>query len=167
MRPQQLQRPELVGLSTAMLLYYNAHEALQGVFVIYTDYRYHWSTPLYGAGAGGCWRGFLRCCRPLLISLAIKLGELRTLYCGLLCGLAGFALFAAAPSTPIFVIGIPLLSLWGLATRNSSPLCSLRPGLLRSLLLFLSRSVHLRLLYFVSTENFLASLTHKIRFARR
>jgi DHA1 family tetracycline resistance protein-like MFS transporter len=63
----------------------------------------------------------------VLISIAIRtLGELRTLYTGLLCGLAGFSVFAAAPSTAIFVIGIPLLSLWGLSSPPMQSLMSRR-----------------------------------------
>jgi MFS transporter, DHA1 family, tetracycline resistance protein len=120
--------PELVGLSTAMFLYYNAHEALPSMFVIYTDYRYHWSTQPTVLSPAGVGVGST-IVSALLISLAIKkLGELRTMYSGLLCGLAGFAFFAAAPSTAILLIGIPLLSLWGLASPPMQALMSRRVG---------------------------------------
>src|SRR6202043_3245365 len=95
--------PEIFGLATAMFLYYNAHEALPSMFVLYTDYRYHWSTQLTGLALAGVGiRSTI--VSALLISLAIrKMGELRTLYTGLTCGLAGFATFAVAPTTAIFV----------------------------------------------------------------
>src|ERR1700742_309895 len=32
--------PELAGLAVAMFLYYNAHESLPSMYVLYTDYRY-------------------------------------------------------------------------------------------------------------------------------
>lgn len=108
--------PELFGLATAMFLYYNAHEALPSMFVIYTDYRYHWSAQLTGWALAGVGVGST-IVSAALISLAIKrLGEIRTMFTGMLCGVTGFAFFALAPSTAIFMIGIPFLSLWGLAS---------------------------------------------------
>jgi DHA1 family tetracycline resistance protein-like MFS transporter len=107
-----------------MFLYYNAHEALPSMFVLYTDYRYHWSTQLTGLSLAGVGVGST-IVSALLISLAIrKLGELRTLYTGLISGIAGFAVFAFAPSTGLFVLGIPLLSLWGLSSPPMQSLMS-------------------------------------------
>lgn len=48
------------------------------------------------------------------------------MFTGMLCGIAGFAIFAAAPSTAIFVAGVPLLSLWGLASPPMQALMSKR-----------------------------------------
>jgi len=120
--------PELFGLATAMFLYYNAHEALPSMFVIYTTYRYHWSTELTGWALAGVGVGST-IVSAALISLAIKhLGVIRTLFVGMLCGVAGFALFAAAPNTVIFMIGIPFLSLWGLASPAMQALMTKRVG---------------------------------------
>jgi DHA1 family tetracycline resistance protein-like MFS transporter len=119
---------ELFGLATAMFLYYNAHEALPSMFVIYTDYRYHWSAQLTGWALAGVGVGST-IVSAALISLAIKrLGEIRTMFTGMLCGVAGFAFFALAPSTAIFVIGIPFLSLWGLASPAMQALMTKRVG---------------------------------------
>ena len=46
----------------------------------------------------------------------------------MVCGMAGFATFAFAPGTAIFVIGIPLLSLWGLTSPPMQSLMSRRVG---------------------------------------
>ncbi|MGA2428851.1 MAG: TCR/Tet family MFS transporter [Candidatus Acidiferrum sp.] len=120
--------PELLGVATAMFLYYNAHEALPSMFVIYTDYRYHWGTQLTGWALAGVGVGST-IVSAVLISLAVrKLGELRTLFTGMVCGMAGFATFAFAPSTAIFLIGIPLLSLWGLTSPPMQSLMSRRVG---------------------------------------
>jgi DHA1 family tetracycline resistance protein-like MFS transporter len=119
---------ELFGLATAMFLYYNAHEALPSMFVIYTDYRYHWSAQLTGWALAGVGVGST-IVSAALISLAIKrLGEIRTMFTGMLCGVAGFAFFALAPGTAIFVIGIPFLSLWGLASPAMQALMTKRVG---------------------------------------
>jgi MFS transporter, DHA1 family, tetracycline resistance protein len=118
--------PELFGLATAMFLYYNAHEALPSMFVLYTDYRYHWGAQLTGWVLAGVGVGST-IVSAALISLAIKrLGEVRTMFTGMLSGIAGFAIFAAAPFTSIFVIGVPLLSLWGLASPPIQALMSKR-----------------------------------------
>ncbi len=120
--------PELLGLAMAMFLYYNAHEALPSMFVLYTDYRYHWGTQLTGWALAGVGVGST-IVSAVLISLAVrKLGESRTLFTGMVCGVAGFAVFAFAPSTAIFLIGIPLLSLWGLTSPPMQSLMSRRVG---------------------------------------
>jgi DHA1 family tetracycline resistance protein-like MFS transporter len=118
--------PELAGLAAAMFLTYNAHESLPSMFVLYTDYRYHWGTQLTGWAFTGVGVGST-VVSAVLISLAIKkLGEVRTLYLGWLCGLAGFTVLAAAPNTPILLISIPLLSLWGLGSPAVQALMSRR-----------------------------------------
>jgi DHA1 family tetracycline resistance protein-like MFS transporter len=118
--------PELAGLAAAMFLTYNAHESLPSMFVLYTDYRYHWGTQLTGWAFTGVGVGSTGV-SAVLISLAIKnLGEVRTLYLGWLCGLAGFTVLAAAPNTPILLISIPLLSLWGLGSPAVQSLMSRR-----------------------------------------
>jgi MFS transporter, DHA1 family, tetracycline resistance protein len=119
-------QPELFGLATAMFLYYNAHEALPSMFVIYTDYRYHWGAQLTGWALAGVGVGST-IVSAALISLAVRrLGEVRTLFTGMAFGIAGFSFFAASPSTAIFLIGIPLLSLWGLTSPAMQALMSRR-----------------------------------------
>lgn len=120
--------PELFGLACAMFLYYIAHESLPSMFVLYTDYRYHWGTSLTGwalAGIGAC----STLVSAALISYAVKkLGELRTAFTGFFFGITGFALFALAPNTTIFLIGCPLISLWGLTGPSMQALMSQRVG---------------------------------------
>lgn len=118
--------PELFGLATAMFLYYNAHESLPSMFVIYTDFRYHWGAQMTGWALAAVGVGST-IVSAALISWAVKtLGEVRTMFTGLLCGVAGFAVFALAPSTPILLAGIPLLSLWGLSSPPMQSLMSRR-----------------------------------------
>src|SRR5579862_1469561 len=118
--------PELAGFAVAMFLYYNAHESLPSMYVLYTDYRYHFSPQLTGyaftlVGIGST------IVSAFLISRAIKkLGEVRTLYLGWICGLAGFATLAIAPTTATSLISIPLLSLWGLGSPAMQSLMTKR-----------------------------------------
>jgi MFS transporter, DHA1 family, tetracycline resistance protein len=118
--------PELAALAVAMFLYYNAHESLPSMYVLYTDYRYHWTPQLTGYAFTGVGIGST-IVSAFLISLAIKkLGEVRTLYTGWLCGLAGFAVLALAPTTATSLISIPLLSLWGLGSPAMQSLMTRR-----------------------------------------
>jgi DHA1 family tetracycline resistance protein-like MFS transporter len=42
-------------------------------------------------------------------------GERRSLLLGLVCGSAGFLIFAVAPTGPLSWLGIPVMSLWGVS----------------------------------------------------
>jgi DHA1 family tetracycline resistance protein-like MFS transporter len=44
-----------------------------------------------------------------------RFGERKALLLGLSCGAIGFFIFGAAPSGPLFWIGIPVMALWGIA----------------------------------------------------
>ena len=116
----------LFGLACAMFLYYLAHESLPSMFVLYTDYRYHWGTRMTGtalAVVGVC----TTLVQAVLMRRATKrLGEVRTLFSGLLFGVAGFGLLAFAPNTTVLLISIPLISLWGLAGPSMQALMSRR-----------------------------------------
>ena len=98
------------------------------MWVIYTDYRYHWGPGITGGVLAAVGVGSTLV-SAVLISFAIKrLGELRTLFTGLFFGIVGFAVYAWAPSTVIFLIGCPLVSLWGLAGPAIQGLMSRRVG---------------------------------------
>jgi MFS transporter, DHA1 family, tetracycline resistance protein len=116
----------LYGLAAAMFLYYNAHEALPSMFVIYTDYRYHWGARMTGLSLAAVGIGST-IVSAVLISWAVKrFGEVRTMFTGMACGIAGFSVFALAPTTTIMLLGMPLLSLWGLASPPMQSLMSRR-----------------------------------------
>jgi DHA1 family tetracycline resistance protein-like MFS transporter len=115
--------PELFGLATALFLYFNAHESLPSMFVIYTTYRYDWGAQLTGVAlaAIGVTSTFVS---AVLIAWTVKrLGDRNTLFAGMMFGIAGFALYALSWNTLMFIaLACPLVSLWGLA---SPPLQSL------------------------------------------
>jgi MFS transporter, DHA1 family, tetracycline resistance protein len=118
--------PELAGFALAMFLNYNAHESLPSMYVLYTDYRYHFSPQLTGYAFTGVGVGST-IVSAFLISYAIKkLGEVRTLFAGWLFGLGGFAVLAVAPTTATSLISIPLLSLWGLGSPAMQSLMTKR-----------------------------------------
>jgi DHA1 family tetracycline resistance protein-like MFS transporter len=103
------------GLASVVLLSNLAHYVLQSVFVLYADYRYGW-----GAQKVGYTLALVGLCNAvvqawLVRKLVPRIGERMTLLTGLVFGSLGFAAMAFADSGPLFLLGIPLLALWGLA----------------------------------------------------
>jgi DHA1 family tetracycline resistance protein-like MFS transporter len=118
----------LLGLAAAAFLYFVAHDALPSMFVLYTDYRYQWSERTVGmalAAVGVC----TTIVSATLVGPAVaRLGERRALLLGLTFGLTGFLIYALAPTGMMFLVGIPLVSLWGLAGPSMQSLMSRRVG---------------------------------------
>jgi DHA1 family tetracycline resistance protein-like MFS transporter len=109
------QRSELFGLATAGFIVQFAHSSLPNIFVLYATYRYNWDTQSVGlsfAAIGIC----SAIVGGALVRLVVaRLGERLTMLCGFGAGIAGFAMLGLAPTSAWFLVGIPVLSLWGLA----------------------------------------------------
>ncbi|MET0934904.1 MAG: TCR/Tet family MFS transporter [Luteibacter sp.] len=106
---------EVFGLAVVMFLFYLAHYVLQTVFVLYADYRYAWGPQAVGyvlALVGAC-DGSVQAF--LSGRLATRFGERRVLLAGMAFGTAAFAVMGLASTGWVFLIGIPLMSFWGLA----------------------------------------------------
>lgn len=106
---------EIVGLSVVMFLFYLAHYVLQTVFVLYADYRYHWGPQAVGyvlALVGAC-DGSVQAF--LTGRLTARFGERKVMVAGLSFGVVAFIVMGLAGTGWVFLIGIPLLSLWGLS----------------------------------------------------
>lgn len=107
--------PTVFGLAIVTFLFYLAHYVLQTTFVLYADYRYHWGAQAVGfvlALVGAC-DGSVQAF--LTGRLTTRFGERRILVTGLLFGTLAFAVMGLADTGWVFLIGIPLMSLWGLA----------------------------------------------------
>jgi DHA1 family tetracycline resistance protein-like MFS transporter len=92
-----------------------AHVVLPSTFVLYTTYRYGWDAKTVGLTLA-----LVGLCAMAVQGLAIgpivkRFGERRALLLGLGCGAIGFLIFGAAPSGPLFWIGIPVMALWGVS----------------------------------------------------
>ena len=110
---------ELFGLATVLFLMNLAHFVLPAVAVLYMGYRYGWGPVPVGlvlAGVGVCAMivqgGLVRRVVP-------KIGERRALAVGLLFGALGFFMYGLAPTGIIFLVGIPIMSLWGFAMPSA------------------------------------------------
>lgn len=104
----------LGGFATIHFLYCLAHQSLQNVFVLYAGYRFGWDSIKVGwalAIVGVC---FAVVQGGLVGPFVAKFGERRALLIGLATGAAGFAVYGVAPVGWMFLLGIPVMSLWGL-----------------------------------------------------
>jgi len=105
----------LAGLQAANFFAQLAHVVLPSTFVLYASYRYGWDAKTVGLTLA-----IVGICAMTVQGVAIapivrRFGERRALLLGLACGAAGFLIFGAAPTGPIFCIGIPVMALWGVA----------------------------------------------------
>jgi DHA1 family tetracycline resistance protein-like MFS transporter len=92
-----------------------AHVVLPSTFVLYASYRYGWDSKTVGLTLA-----LVGICSMVVQGTAIgpivkRLGERRALLMGLGFGVAGFLIFGIAPTGSWFWLGIPVMSLWGIA----------------------------------------------------
>ncbi|ABD07154.1 MFS transporter [Rhodopseudomonas palustris HaA2] len=105
----------LAGMAIVAFCAEVAHVALSATFVLYASYRYAWDQTTVGlalAFVGFC----TTVVQGFLVGPAVKrLGERRAQVIGYLGGAAGFLIYALAPTGALFWIGIPVMTLWGIA----------------------------------------------------
>ena len=105
----------MLALSGVLLLGYLAQNSLLNVYVVYVEYRYHWSVHQIGnslavLGAITILYGFF------LVRRASKwVGDRRATLYGLAGGGLGYVIFGAAHTGLQFVAGMPLLNLTSIA----------------------------------------------------
>jgi DHA1 family tetracycline resistance protein-like MFS transporter len=105
----------LAGLSVTNFFAQLAHAVLPSIFVLYATYRYGWDSKTVGVTLA-----MVGVCAMLVQGVGIGpivrvFGERRSLLLGLICGAAGFFIFAIAPTGPLSWLGIPVMSLWGVS----------------------------------------------------
>src|SRR5580698_1698684 len=119
----------MIAISTVLLLGYIAQQSLRNVYVIYADYRYHWTDRTVGfslATIGVCTAIY----GALLVKPVVaKLGERGAITIGLIGGAIGYSMFGFSKTGVLFWMGIPLLNMmsftWpgaqSLLSRKTSP----------------------------------------------
>ena len=105
----------LAGLSLANFFGQVAHVVLPSTFVLYATYRYGWDTTTVGLTLA-----LVGVCAMVVQGAGVgpivkRLGERRALLLGLASGALGFFIYGAAPTGPLFWLGIPVMALWGVA----------------------------------------------------
>lgn len=120
--------PQLMGFATIHFLYNLAHQSLASVFVLYTGYRYGWTTADVGLALTGVGVAFAIVQGGLVGPLVKRFGERRTLVAGLVAGAIGFSFYGLAGTGWWFAVGIPIMSMWGLYGPSAQGLMTRRVG---------------------------------------
>ncbi len=118
----------LLGLALVIFLGQLAHVVLPTITVLYTDHRYAWDTRTVGgmlALVGIC---FMIVQGGLIGRINKALGERRTLLLGLAFGVVAFVVMGLAPNGWVFVAGVPILAMWGLANPACQSLMTRKVG---------------------------------------
>jgi DHA1 family tetracycline resistance protein-like MFS transporter len=118
----------VLGLAVVVLFFFLAHEVLPSVFVLYTDYRYQWTPDDTGLALAAVGVSSTVVSGALVGRAVTRLGERGAALVGLVCGGAGFAIYALAPTGDLFLVGIPFIALQGLANPAITALMSKRLG---------------------------------------
>ena len=120
--------PQLTGFAIIHFLYNLAHQSLASVFVLYASYRYNWTTTDVGWALTAVGVSFAIVQGGLVGPLVGAFGERRTLVAGLISGAAGFAIYGLAATGRWFMVGVPIMSLWGLYGPSAQGLMTRRVG---------------------------------------
>lgn len=105
---------ELFGLASVYFLYQLAHCVLPSMYVLYTSYRYGWSTRTVGLSLMAVGVSSIVVQGALVKHVIRKVGERGAVYIGLLFGMAGFTGYALAPTGFWMWMALPVFALWGL-----------------------------------------------------
>ena len=118
-------RRALLGLAAVAFLYRVAHDVLPTMFVLFSQYRFDWSSRTVGIvlalGVGGS---------SMIVQAAVvgpvvkRLGESRAVLVGLACGAIANVIYAFAPNGAVFVAAILVGSFFGLTYASLQGLMS-------------------------------------------
>lgn len=114
----------LLPFALLVTMGYIAQTSLTSVYVIYTDFRYGWSTTVIGyslATVGvitGLYGGFL------VKRVVAKLGERKTILLGCVGGAIGYWTFGYSKAGILLWAGIPLLNMMSLALPSAQSIMS-------------------------------------------
>lgn len=116
--------PDLLPLAGIQILAQSANYVLLTLFPLFVRDRFHWTPGWIGltlAITAIC-AGFVQ---AVLTSVFVKgFGERVTIAVALACGSVGFAIFGFAETSNAFVIGVPIVTLWGMAVAATQALMS-------------------------------------------
>ena len=118
--------PILLGLAAAAFLSRLAHDSLSSTYVLYVDHRYQWDERTVGLTLALVGISSMIVQGGLVGPAVKKFGERRALLAGLLFGAAGFLIQALAPTGALFLIAIPFIALYGVASPALQALMSRR-----------------------------------------
>jgi MFS transporter, DHA1 family, tetracycline resistance protein len=116
-RNGQLARLGLIGF-----LFQFSHHVLPACAVLYMGYRYGWQEREVGLVLAGVGVASMIVQGGLVRPVVKRVGEKNALAFGLLMGAIGFWIYGFAPTGLMFLIGVPVMALWGLTQPAASAL---------------------------------------------
>jgi DHA1 family tetracycline resistance protein-like MFS transporter len=123
-----LTRKGMLGLSAVLLFGYLSQQSLMNVYVIYADFRYHWTDFTVGLSLAAVGI-FSAIYGALLVKPIVKwVGERGAILFGLLGGAIGYLFFGLSSTGFLFWGGIPLLNLMSVAWPSIQGLLSHKIG---------------------------------------
>ncbi len=119
---------QMLGMAIVDFLVNIAHQVLSSVFVLYAAFRYGWDQTTVGLTLG-----FVGLCSALVQGLLVGparawLGPRRALIAGMLLGGLGMVIFGVAPSGAWFLLGVPVMALWGIVGPTILDMMSRKVG---------------------------------------
>jgi MFS transporter, DHA1 family, tetracycline resistance protein len=120
--------PQVFRLAAVVFIANLAHYVYPSVFVLFADFRYGWGQTSVGYVLAGV--GVLSVIvNVVVVGWVVKrFGERRAQLIGLGFGIAGFTIYAFANQGWIFLIGLPISSLWAIAGPASQALITKEVG---------------------------------------
>ena len=114
----------LIGMAAVLLLGYTAQQSLMNVYVIYCDYRYHWTDRTVGLSLAvvGAFSGIYG---ALLVKRAVgKLGERGAMSTGLIFGAIGWVMMGMSTNGLLLWFAIPVLNLMAIVWPSAQSIMS-------------------------------------------
>ncbi|WP_421998296.1 TCR/Tet family MFS transporter [Reyranella sp.] len=123
-----LSHRQLIGLAAVDFIVNLAHQVLPAVAVLYAGYRYGWDETAVGLALA-----LVGLCSAVVQGLVIgpavaRLGTRWALLAGLLCGALGMTIYGLAPTGAWFLLGVPIMALWGVVGPAIQDLMTRRVG---------------------------------------
>jgi DHA1 family tetracycline resistance protein-like MFS transporter len=106
--------PQLVSFGVMHFLYNLAHQVLPSVFVLYAAYRYGWGPKMVGVTLAIIGVSVAIVQGALIGPIVKRFGERRAMLTGMLSGAAGLIVYGLASTGWMFMLGTPVMALWGL-----------------------------------------------------
>jgi DHA1 family tetracycline resistance protein-like MFS transporter len=119
-----LRHGSMLPLAGLLLLGYIAQQSLMNVYVIYADYRYHWTdrTVGFSLAAIGIFSAIYG---AILVKPAVaKFGERRAVILGLIGGTVGYSMFGLSRTGLLFWLGIPFLNMMSITWPSAQSILS-------------------------------------------
>ena len=120
--------PQVFGLAAVVFIANLAHYVYPSVFVLLADYRYGWGQKEVGYVLAAVGAVSIIVNAGLVGPTVKRLGERRTLLLGLTSGAVGFAIYGLADHGWVFLIGLPVTALWGMAAPSTQALITREVG---------------------------------------